>query len=136
MPFPMPFPPSHRCTRALGALGLVAAPSLLGASAALAQTPPRSYEASPTIYKVAAENEQFRVITVVWKPGERDLMHSHPASAVYYLSDCELRLQGQGGAPRDVSLKAGFALVQPPVPGHVVENIGKADCRLVMFEPR
>ena len=42
MPFPMPFPPSHRCTRALGALGLVASLSLLSASGALAQQAPKT----------------------------------------------------------------------------------------------
>ncbi|MBK5206666.1 MAG: hypothetical protein JJD98_15045 [Polaromonas sp.] len=54
---------------------------------AIAQTTPHSLVASPDIYKVIAENEQYRVIEVTWKAGQRDKMHSHPASAVYYPMD-------------------------------------------------
>lgn len=95
---------------------------------------PRSYVASPDIYKVIAQNEQVQVIDVRWQPGQKDVMHSHPASGVYYLTDCQLRLHAPDGTSRDVSLKAGFALAQAPIPAHVLQNIGPSECRLVMFE--
>jgi len=41
----------------------------------------------------------------------------------------------QDGSFRDAQPKAGAAIVQPPIPGHVLENTGTTDCRLVMFEP-
>jgi hypothetical protein len=100
-----------------------------------AQQLPRSFVASPDIYKVLAQNEQFKVISVTWKPGQKDVLHSHPASAVYYLTDCSLRIHAQDGSTRDGQPKAGAAIVQVPIPGHVIENIGPNDCRLVMFEP-
>lgn len=100
-----------------------------------AQTLPRSFVASPDIYKIVAQNEQYKVIAVTWKPGQKDVLHSHPASAVYYLTDCSLRVQTPDGTFRDVQPRAGLAFVQGPVPGHVLENIGSADCRLIMFEP-
>ncbi|MBQ0929414.1 hypothetical protein KAK07_19455 [Ideonella sp. 4Y16] len=99
------------------------------------QTLPRSYVASPDIYQVIAQNEQFKVIAVTWKPGQRDVLHAHPANAVYYLSDCSLRIHAPDGSTRDAQPRAGAAIVQAPIPGHVLENIGSADCRLVMFEP-
>jgi hypothetical protein len=37
---------------------------------------------------------------------------------------------------RDGKLRAGAAFAQAPIAAHSVENIGSADCRLVMFEPR
>ncbi len=51
--------------------------AMLGATGlAIAQTVPHSLIASPEIYKVIAENEQYRVIEVTWKPGQRDLVVS------------------------------------------------------------
>lgn len=113
----------------------VAAASLLALPAAAQAVLPRSYVASPDIYKVIAQNEQFQVIDVRRQPGQKDAMHSHPASGVYYLTDCQLRLHAPDGTSRDVQLKAGFALAQAPIPAHVLENIGAGECRLVMFEP-
>jgi quercetin dioxygenase-like cupin family protein len=104
-------------------------------SSAQAQQLPRSFVASPDIYKVAAQNEQYKVIAVTWKAGQKDSLHSHPASAVYYLTDCSLRIHAQDGSYRDVQPKAGHAFVQAPIPAHALENLGTTDCRLVMFEP-
>ena len=100
-----------------------------------AQQLPRSFVASPDVYKVIAQNEQYKVIAVTWKPGQKDALHSHPASAVYYLSDCSLRVYAQDGTSREAQPKGGAAVVQGPIAGHVIENIGASDCRLIMFEP-
>lgn len=116
---------------ALTALSL----SLLTLASAHAQQPPRSFVASPDIYKVLAENEQYKVIAVTWKPGQKDVLHSHPANAVYYLTDCSLRIQAQDGSFREVKPKAGAAIVQASIAGHVLENVGLTECRLIMFEP-
>ena len=111
---------------------------LLGAAATASAQPqpqPRSFVASPDIYKVIAQNEQYKVIEVVWKPGQRDVLHSHPASAVYYLNDCSLRVHRQDGTVMEAKPKGGAAVVQQPIAGHILENIGAADCKLIMFEP-
>jgi len=100
-----------------------------------AQPLPRSFVASPDIYKVIAQNDQYKVIAVTWKPGQKDVAHSHPANAVYYLTDCSLRIHAPDGSTRDAQPRAGAAIVQQAIPGHVLENIGAADCRLIMFEP-
>ena len=115
--------------------GLLAATCLSLGATARAQELPRSFVASPDIYKVIAQDAQFKVIAVTWKPGQKDVAHSHPANAVYYLTDCSLRLHAPDGTSRDVQPRAGSAIVQRPIPGHVLENIGTADCRLIMFEP-
>lgn len=100
-----------------------------------AQGLPRSFEASPDVYKVIAANAQYRVIAVTWKPGQRDQLHSHPASAVYYLTDCSLRVHLPDGSFREGKPVAGAAIVQAPIAGHVLENTGSSDCKLIMFEP-
>lgn len=117
-------------------LALSLATALCAAAApAQAQPLPRSFVASPDIYKVLAQNEQFKVIAVTWQPGQKDVLHSHPANGVYYLTDCSIRIHAPDGTFRDAQPKAGFAVVQQPIPGHVLENTGKSECRLVMFEP-
>lgn len=102
---------------------------------ALAQAVP-SFVASPEIYKVIAENDKYRVIEVTWKPGQKDAVHGHPDSAVYYLNDCRLRNELAGSPAREGAPKAGTAIVQRPIAAHTIENIGSADCKLIMFEPK
>lgn len=116
----------------------VASCALLLCGVAGAQSVPRSFVASPDVYKVVAENAQYMVIEVTWKPGQRDVVHAHaPASGVYYLTDCSLRFFMDDGARTvDANPKAGFSVVQGVVPMHSVQNIGSKDCKLVMFEPK
>jgi hypothetical protein len=125
----------ERMRRYIAITALLTASCLGIASQALAQELPRSFVASPDIYKVIAQNDQYKVIAVAWKPGQKDILHSHPANAVYYLTDCSLRIYAQDGTYRDAQPRAGAAIVQRPIPGHVLENIGTSDCRLIMFEP-
>ena len=101
-----------------------------------AQSAPHSFVASPDIYKVVAENEQYRIVAVTWKPGQRDQQHSHPVAGVYYVTDCHLRGYGPDGKSREGQRKAGSATVNKPVQSHAVENIGQSECRLVMFEQK
>jgi hypothetical protein len=108
----------------------------LAAAAQAQPAVPPSFVASPEVYRVVAENEQYRVVLVTWKPGQRDAPHAHPMAATYFLTDCVLRSFAPDGSSRDGSPKAGYAAVQPPIAAHQVENIGAAECRLVMFEPK
>lgn len=121
--------------RALPRMLAASVAALLASSVVQAQEPPRSFVASPDIYKVLAQNEQFKVIAVTWQPGQKDVLHSHPASAVYYLTDCSIRVHQPDGSYRDFQPPAGYAVVQAPIAAHMLENIGATECRIVMFEP-
>ena len=111
--------------------------SFLGiAGLASAQTAPLSITASPDIYKVIAEDSKYRVIEVTWKPKQKDVQHSHPAAAVYYLNDCSLRSFAKDGSQVDLFPQKGVARVQSAIPSHAMENIGTTDCKLIMFEPK
>lgn len=118
--------------------GALVALTLLGATGSgIAQTVPHSLVASPDVYKVIAENEQYRVIEVTWKAGQRDQMHSHPASAVYYPMDCTLSgFDASGAAHWTRQILAGTAMVQKPILAHSLENTGQSVCKLIMFEPK
>jgi hypothetical protein len=117
--------------------GAVLAVVAIGAiGTASAQGVPRSFVASPDVYKVIAENDEYLVIAVTWKPGQRDQFHSHPAAAVYGLTDCRTRSYWPDGSTREGGGPAGRAGVQKPIASHSVENIGASDCKLIMFEPK
>lgn len=104
---------------------------------AWSQAVPRSFAASPDVYKVIAEDEQYRVIAVTWKPGQRDNWHSHGTPvAAYNLTDCNTRLHTPDGKSVDNNTKAGDARVRAQAPSHSLENIGKAECKLILFEPK
>lgn len=113
---------------------LVAASLLALVAQAAAQPLPRSYVASPEVYKVVGENAQALIIEATWAPGQRDRMHAHPSVASYALTDCKLRNVAPSGLSMDMEMKAGQTSMPGAVPGHAVENIGSSTCRLVMFE--
>lgn len=103
----------------------------------LAQVAPLSFTTSSDIYKVVAENGQYRIIEVTWKRGQRDQFHSHPAGGLfYYVTDCSLRLHNPNGTNADVVHSAGDAGVAPSIASHSVENVGKSDCKALLFEPK
>jgi len=122
------------CAPAFAALSFLV---LLLAPPAAADGLPRSWQAMPGVYKVLAEGDQYQVVMATWKPGQRDLPHVHAAAGIYFLTDCKLRLYAaDGSAQGEIQRFAGFAQVQPPVPGHAIENAGGSECRVLMFEGR
>src|SRR6266540_1663859 len=42
-------------------------------------------------YKVELENEQVRVLRINYGPGEKSVMHSHPAAVLVFLTDAHAR---------------------------------------------
>ena len=94
-----------------------------------------SFEASPDVYKVIAENDEIRVILATWKPGMKDMAHSHPKMfAAYTIKDCHRKLHKSDGSVDDKQLKAGSARVINPVKSHSFENVGSTECQQVLFE--
>jgi beta-alanine degradation protein BauB len=115
-------------------LGICAALGL-GLPAAHAQEAAPSFQASPDVYKVIAENDKFRVIVATWKPGQRDKPHSHKAGTIYNLTNCTTRNHAADGKTTDNPVtSAGSARMLNPVASHSNENIGSADCQILFTE--
>jgi len=108
--------------------------TVLPASGVLADDALRSYVASPDVYRVIAENEKTKVILATWKAGQRDNWHSHPATGVYFLNNCESRIYTPDGKFTDAHQKEGGAVVQAPIPSHSFENRGNSECRIIIVE--
>lgn len=105
------------------------------ACSAAAQDAPLSYLAAPAVYKLLAEDANFRVILATWQPGQKDVQHSHSATAAYRLTDCSTRATGADGKVLgEGSAKAGTAALQGTINSHSLENIGTAECRILLVE--
>jgi hypothetical protein len=126
-----------RFLRKFSVVGIALASSLVGAAVAFGEGVPSAPEASPDVYKVLAENDQFRVIKATWQPGQEDNFHSHPADRVAIPeTDCQLRLSKPDGSYRDATPKAGKAIVRSgkPVKSHKAKNTGDNVCVILMIE--
>jgi hypothetical protein len=108
--------------------------AMLLASNVLAQESPPPWEASPDVYKVIGETDQYRIILATWKPGQIDNPHSHKAGVAVYLTACNLRNHRPGIAPADNAFKAGQSRSTSGIPSHRTENFGNADCQLIHID--
>ncbi|MDH3762503.1 MAG: hypothetical protein OEU50_16090 [Gammaproteobacteria bacterium] len=98
---------------------------------------PPAHVASPEVYKVLAENDQFRVIEAIWQPGQEDYFHSHtPDRVSLYQTDCTLRLTNADGSSRVGKPKAGTAKARTgkPVKSHKAKNLGDQVCIIRIVE--
>lgn len=122
-----------RLFRGVASLGM-----LLVQPAVLAnENAPPAHVASPGVYKILAENDQFRVIEATWQPGQEDNFHSHPADRVsLYQTDCKLRLTNSDGSSRIGEPKAGTAKARTgkPVKSHQAKNLGGQVCIIRIVE--
>ena len=108
-----------------------------GSAASAAEHAPPAPEASPDVYKILADNDQWRVIEATWRPGQEDNFHSHPPDRVsLYATDCKLRLSKPNGSFKDVNPKAGTAKARTgkPVKAHKAKNIGDKVCVIRIVE--
>lgn len=126
---------SYRCNpRFLGCIALMGATATLAPHVAWGQNAPSAHVADPGVYKVLDESDQLRVVLATWKPGQRDVFHSHaPAHAVYPLTDCRLRRFGLDHTI-DTAMYKGKVVLQADAPSHSVENIGTSDCQLLIVD--
>lgn len=108
--------------------------ALAVAPVALAEDAPPSYVAFPDVYKLVHENDQFRVIEATWQPGQKDAMHSHFPTVIYWLTDCQLTAEIPGGKRIEGTQKAGTSVINPAVAGHIATNRGNEVCRALLVE--
>ena len=120
----------NRLLRATFNAALVLAP----VSAFTQDVAPASYKASPAVYKLLAENENFRVILATWKPGQRDDWHSHQPLASYSLTGCESRVHTPNGKYVDRKTAKGAVGFNPGITSHSFENRSSAECQTLLVE--
>lgn len=90
-------------------------------------------KANPGSIVVKLDNAKVRVLEATLKPGQKEALHSHPASIVYVMSNGTARNHGVDGKTKDVTYKAGDVLYRDPLT-HWAENIGTTTIHLLLIE--
>lgn len=110
---------------------------LIGAAGVVtteAQTPIQDpVKLSPQYYLVKSENDRVRVLEFRLKPGEKEVMHSHPSYVVYFFGPATLRATGPDGKTSDTSVTEGEVVLRDPL-SHAVENVGTTELHALLIE--
>lgn len=83
---------------------------ILCAASTHAQDP---VETNPEHYKVILENERTRVLDYEDHPGEKTILHRHPDSVLYALSDFTRKLTFPDGQSVEKEFKIGDVMFVP-----------------------
>lgn len=84
-------------------------------------------------YKVEFENDQVRVLRITYGPGEKSVMHAHPASVAVFLNDANARFTLPDGTSQDRAMKAGSAQWND-AGAHLPQSTGKKNFELILVE--
>jgi len=101
------------------------------AESALAQDPTLVDSAH---YKVEFENEQVRVVRIIYGPGEKSVMHEHPDGVRVFLTDQNVKFTFPDGKTEELTAKAGETNWALGVKQHLPENIGDEPLELILVE--
>lgn len=80
-------------------------------------------DVAPEQFKVLLENEHVRVLEFKMKPGDKQEMHTHPATVHIELTPTKVKITTPDGKAMEAEGKQGEALWVGPVK-HTVENVG------------
>ena len=117
-------------TRSFG----IAAVAALGVLMASAPVPAQDAAAvNPKTIKVKADNDRVRLFEATLAPGEKEQMHSHPASLVYVIAGGKMRSHAPDGTTTDHTYTTGEAVYREPLT-HWAENVGTTTVRLIVVE--
>ena len=116
--------------QSLASAFLIVATTGLLSHDALAQDPT---VVDSTHYKVEFENDDVRVIRITYGPGEKSVMHDHPASVYVFLTDGMVQMTLPDGTTEDLEFKAGATGPSPAVM-HQPKNTRDAPFELIQIE--
>jgi quercetin dioxygenase-like cupin family protein len=94
-----------------------------------------SVAVDPKHYKVEFQNDRARVLRIKYGPGEKSVMHAHPANVAVFLTDGEAKMTLPDGKTNVVGLKAG-QVQWAGKEKHLPENSGTKPFELVLVELR
>ena len=88
---------------------------------------------NPKTITVKLDNAKVRVLEAVLHPGDKEQMHSHPASIVYVLTGGVARSHTPDGKTTEATYKKGDVIYREPLT-HWAENVGKTTIHLMVIE--
>lgn len=84
-------------------------------------------------YTVESENARVRILRVKYAPGEKSVMHRHPATIAVFLTDGKVKFTYANGKTEEVEFKAGQTVYRPATK-HLPENIGDREMEAIVVE--
>ncbi len=87
----------------------------------------------PKHYKVEFENDQVRVLRIHYGPGEKSVMHAHPAAVAVFLTEGHVKFGLPGGKTATENVRPGQAQWTDKQQ-HLPENAGTKPFELVLVE--
>lgn len=88
---------------------------------------------APEHYKVLVDNDKVRVLEVKIKPGEKEAMHTHPATVHIEMAPTKVKIGYPDGKSVILEGKAGEAIWVGPVK-HTIENVGNTEIHAYIIE--
>jgi quercetin dioxygenase-like cupin family protein len=104
--------------------------ALFVADEAIAQD---ALEVAPEHYTVLLENDNVRVLEVKIKPGEKEAMHTHPATVHIELAPTKVKIGYPDGKSVTLEGHQGEAIWVGPVK-HTIENVGDTEIHAYIVE--
>jgi quercetin dioxygenase-like cupin family protein len=106
-------------------------------SAAMTATPAGqdSVSVDPKHYTVVLQNDRVRVLRIHYGPGEKSMMHAHPASVAVFLTDGTTKFTLPDGKSTVVTEKPGQVMWSDNQK-HLPENTGGKPFELILVELR
>jgi quercetin dioxygenase-like cupin family protein len=83
--------------------------------------------------RVRLENSRVRVLEATLQPGQKEHLHSHPASVIYVIAGGKLRNHSAGGKTTESEITTGDTIYREPFT-HWAENIGTTTIHLIVVE--
>jgi quercetin dioxygenase-like cupin family protein len=83
--------------------------------------------------RVKLDNDRVRVLEATLQPGDKEELHSHPASVVYVITGGKTRNHPVDGQATESELVAGDTIYRESLT-HWAENIGTTVIRLIVVE--
>ncbi len=90
-------------------------------------------QVDPKHYKVEFENDRVRVLRINYGPGEKSVMHGHPALVGVFLTDGHFRFTYPDGKTEEIEGKAGQALFFDTF-AHLPENLSDRPFEAIAVE--
>ena len=106
--------------------------SLVAAAAARAQDP---VKVDPKHYTVIFENDSVRVLRIHYAPGEKSVMHSHPANVAVFLTGGLATFGLPDGTTSKSDTKAG-QVIWSDTQRHLPANTGSKPFDVILVELR
>ena len=89
----------------------------------------------PKHYKVEFQNDRVRVLRIHYGPGEKSVMHAHPANVAVFLTDGQSKFTAPDGKATDAPFKAGQVMWSDNQK-HLPQNTGAKPFELIVVELR